>query len=150
MRLILLGENNPRADEPWHAMEPMPVNSAGYRLCHYLMRIKPKEYLRLFERANLFKARVDHITAADRKEARATFAAWCSPDMHVLLLGHAVATVLGGDANWIPFEWLPLKGVERAVYVPHSSAWSPWYNDLQNLAKARAFFDELIAEARKS
>ena len=49
----LIGEANPYGGDPKFALYPLPVNSAGGRLCRTIMRLEPRQYLHRFERFNL-------------------------------------------------------------------------------------------------
>lgn len=129
MKPVLVGEDNPNSSDPRHALYPRPKHLAGGRLCHRIMVVTEREYLRWFARANLCAG------SWSAREARATASALLDRHEVHVILGAKVAHAYG--LKFKPFEvvdapTIALDGVNRwnrFVILPHPSGRCRTWND---------------------
>jgi hypothetical protein len=136
---LLVGECNPYGIEPKFALYPLPVNSAGWRLCHKILGLDTTKYLRTFERKNLSNDPFSVVKA--REAAKQIIATHAGP---VILLGAKVC--LAFDAPYDPFTvQTSLLGPERAMYIlPHPSGRARAWNDPQAITRTRTLLREFL------
>ena len=152
MRPLLLGMCNPLSDDPEFDLYPYPEGSAGWRLWKMMPQgTRRGQYLDMFERRNLLRARAWDQTKA-REAARALL-----PELGgrlVVVLGTQVRAALGlplaeplavtetrvlavdGRRAPITFSWLAF---------PHPSGRNRWFNQPENMARARDLLQSLVA-----
>ena len=138
MRPLLVGESNPYGRDPYFALWPGPVNSAGWRLCHKILGMERAAYLAAFDRVNLCAgdwSRAEARRAAERvlRERRAAVA-----------LGARVADALGVEYRR-PFRVVELPGGQRVAVLPHPSGRCRAWNDPDSYRRARETVLTLMA-----
>lgn len=144
-RVWLIGENNPyqsdAEDGQRYAMYPEPPESAGGRLCHLILGMEQRAYLRAFERRNLL-----HQPRWSVKDARAAAFELRNViplEAPVLLLGAKVWEAWMGQPSdrlgakrWEP---LTVHCLGRVLALPHPSGLSRYWNDFKSYSAVRAF-----------
>ena len=129
-RPLLVGEDNPYGTDPRFALFPLPKNSAGWRLCHVVLGMTPREYLGSFDRANLCSEKWSWPEA--RSNARILSAKYDA----IVLLGKKVAKAFSFEKIPEPFY---LIDVDRPYYVflPHPSGRCRTWNEPGAIDRAR-------------
>lgn len=153
-RVLLVGENNPYQVDPEeaqrYAMYPSPGPSpdspagcAGWRLCHLILGMEERAYLRAFERRNLLTQPRWSVPAARAAAQRIRDA--LAPGERVILLGRRVADAWYGPGQpWDPFT-TEARGV---LALPHPSGLSRAWNDPLAFGRARAAVAALAPHLR--
>ena len=150
---VLIGEAPGRRTHPRAPLFPSPKNSAGYRLYKLTGLESRHEYLRTFDRANLFaewpgcwdkqKRPKDKWSVRDARIAAASMR-FLLTGRTVIFVGRRVSTAFGfGDLDFLEHAVDPVWKM-RVACVPHTSGRSHWYNDVDNARRAREFFDQLL------
>ena len=144
--VVLVGESNPYGADPRYALYPDPPGCAGYRLCHKVLGIDARDYLRAFERVNLLQGprwSVPKARAAASALVQRTDGGWSRPGGRPLvLLGRRVAAAFGlGDI--LPFTRVPI-GEWTFVLLPHPSGRCRAWNDPGSFERARALVLPLV------
>lgn len=163
-RAWLVGENNPYQDDPEeaqrYAMYPAPGPSpdspagcAGWRLCHLVLGMEERAYLRAFERRNLLARPRWSVPAA--RAAAAKLAEGIAAEDVVVLLGAKVWTAWsplmhpsGRPATWEPFRSYSGLGRPHVLALPHPSGLSRAWNDPLAFGRARAALLNLAPHLR--
>lgn len=147
-RVLVVGENNPYSSDPRHALLYFPAQSAGARLCYTVLSMRPRDYLRSFDRRNLLSQDKWSVPAA-RAAARA-LRAQLAPGALVVLLGKKVHDAWpphgpGCWPMWQPFtEYRGEDGPrERVLVLPHPSGLSREWNAPGSFERARRCLREL-------
>lgn len=117
MKPLLVGECNPYGDDPRLALYPDPPTSAGGRLCHRILKMGEREYLRAFDRVNLCSREWDMMAA--RLAARVVLEEANAKSRVVVVLGANVAAAFG-LRPFEPFESYYFNGA-RVLVLPHPS-----------------------------
>lgn len=137
MKPLLIGEDNPYGSDPRFALYPRPTFSAGGRLCHRILRLTEKEYIRDFERVNLCGGKWSVKEA--RKKAMELSLGRGQDTSPFVLLGTKVAKVFG--VPFEPFTVVPQPlggGAHRALIIlPHPSGLNRLWNGIDSFEKAR-------------
>lgn len=140
MKPLIVGEANPYTPYPaYYALYPWPPHSAGGRLAR-MLRMNKEEYLRAFDRVNLFEAPPATWSAPEARE-KAREVEWSTDAEVIFMLGARVAAAFG-------HRDLPVWGFrERAniitgrlvrfIYLPHPSGRCRVWNDKRAEAKLR-------------
>ncbi len=136
MKPLLVGECNPYGSEPYFALYPYPVNSAGWRLCRLVLGISRHRYLREFDRANLCAGRKWDLAEARGRATEllagarpANFAS--AARRTYVLLGKRVC-----DAFGVPFR--PFTSTRPGILVlPHPSGRSRGWHGVESWERAR-------------
>lgn len=167
-RPILIGQAPGPNTDPDYPLFPLPPRSAGGRL-QALTGLTVSGYLRTFDRTNLLyefpgargtkhSRTVDHVVDAFPVRQARIAAMALRPLLagrRVILLGRGVATAFRLDPRLEPFQWVTLhcgtgpawpRSNCQVAMVPHTSGRSRFYNDPGNVARVRAFFEQLLAE----
>lgn len=149
--IILVGEDNPHSIAPRHALYPLPVGSAGGRLCRLIMEMDPKTYIRRFQRVNLCGSGRWSAASAREHADIIRLAAW---DNHstLVLLGAKVCHAFG--IHYAPFTSTSdgrsgtfgklTQGIGGCapmpahVILPHPSGRSRAWNEPDALERARS------------
>ena len=145
MRPVLVGEANPYGGNPGYALWPEPAGCSGHRLCHKILQMDQREYLRAFDRVNL--CHQDWTLRAARQGADEVFTRFDGP---LVLLGARVCQAFRikydpfSQVHVYPSNPLGLSSTRPAVILPHPSGLSRAWNDPQSAVRAR----ELIKEVR--
>lgn len=145
-----MGEEPGPRGEPGCPLYPLPAGCAGARL-RELFGLSLTEYLRAFDRTNL-----GWRNGSDAAELRA--AAWALRPLlagrSALLLGRRVLRAFElGEPEPLSWLWLDCgrgpawdvrrKRLARVAYLPHPSGRNRWYNEEENVRRAREFLREL-------
>lgn len=146
-RVVLLGLDNPRTDDPHFALFPRPAGSAGHRLLLLIQEVSPNfsetDYLRLFDRRNLGRHPVPK-----HPEGRARL--WLNLEREfsgrrVVALGSAVRDASGLNGTTPIGEFLRTpRGLVELAWLPHPSGMNRWYNSRENRAAAGKFLSSLV------
>lgn len=128
----------------------MPLGGrAGARLAD-LCGLPVDGYLARFERVNLLSSFPGKAAKGDLfpiEEARASARALLrSGRLHgrpAVLLGGNVWRAFGYPANVEPFTWMGGGEPILLAFAPHPSGISLWWNEPENVARARRFFRRL-------
>lgn len=156
-KVLLLGMNNPLSNDPDFDLYPYPEGSTGYRLWKMLPEgTSRQDYLKVFDRRNLLRAREWDPTAAHK----AAIDLWPELDGRVVVvLGTQVRNALGLQAAEPLLArrssiFLPaglrdpsseLKAYNlRWVAFPHPSGRNRWFNDPANRYAACRLFHLLF------
>ncbi len=141
MRPLLIGMNNPLSDDPEFDLYPYPEGSTGWRLWKMMPEGTTRgQYLDMFERHNLLRAR-----AWDQAKAREA-ARDLLPKLDgrlVIVLGTQVRAALGlPGAEPLVRNRFMKDFTRRAFYFdwiafPHPSGRNRWFNQPENMARAR-------------
>ncbi len=137
MRPLLVGEVNPYGPDPQYALWPDPPGCAGHRLCHVILGMERREYLRRFDRVNLC------LGAWSMKAAReeATKILRRTPRTLVLLGAKVTDAFLPGAFR--PFQVVLVDPEFRAAILPHPSGRCRLWNDPDNITRARRAVEDL-------
>jgi len=126
------------------ALFPGPERSAGWRLCHVVMGLDPKTYLRSFDRVDLCHPKWS-MPAARKKAAE--LVAERGMDDVIVLCGVQVAAAFGvpPGAPPIRLEWVPCRALSgpRLVLLPHPSGLNRFWQRTGVIEKARAVLREV-------
>ena len=127
MKPLLLGMNNPLSDDPEYDIYPYPEGSTGWRLWKMLPEGTTRaQYLDMFDRRNLLRAREWHSAEARRA------AELLLPDLAgraVVVLGTQVRAALDLPQTE-PLVWRRCLPYEfNWIAVPHPSGRNCWYNE---------------------
>jgi hypothetical protein len=144
---LLVGEANPYGADPRCALYPEPPSSAGGRLCRQVLGLEPREYLRLFDRANLCPQRWSVREARVRAEALLD-----ERRPAYVLLGRKVAEAFGfGDRA--PFSTVLVGyslidgGADSRVYLlPHPSGLCREWNVPGAFERARRLLSPFLPD----
>ncbi len=135
----LIGETNPYqrpGDDPEHRFDLYhePPQSAGGRLCRFVLGLEPHVYRATFVRRNLLQGKWSVPLA--RTAAAALLAE--SGDAPLILLGAKVAAAFGLD--FVPFATTPLAlGRRKQVAIlPHPSGLCRIWGERDAVHKARS------------
>lgn len=139
MRPTIVGEDNPYSQDPHYALYPVPVNSAGWRLCHRIMNLNKSEYLRYFARVNLCSGAWDSAEA--KRNAEALVRSKTLEGAPLVLLGTKVCWAFG-------LMFSPFSRQGRFTILPHPSGRSRLWNTPEAIPKARALLHDMLEEAR--
>jgi len=151
MKYLLVGEtpNKSCVGEPrlWLLPDKKNKSCAASRLLE-ASGLTLREYLRAFDRTNLAKGLPPRAgkgrkfpMATARKAARRILLDDRRPG--IVVLGKRAARAFGlTDPRW--FEWTDALG-QRVVVIPHPSGVNRYYNDEENRALTRRFFEELVS-----
>ena len=138
MRPLIVGEHNPVSADPRHALYPEPAGCAGHRLCVKVMGLRPRTYLRVFERTNLLSAAAWRTGEARVAAERIT--ADCAEGRVIVLLGVRVAAAFGLPPYQRRAQSVLLVAEPRVVVValPHPSGRNRIWNAPGAVETARA------------
>lgn len=146
-RLLIVGEAPGPNTDPRHPVGPLPMSSAGGRLCN-LMGLTTREYLRRTDRINLLpvypggnwsvivaRAAADNLRCSGLLRGR-----------NVILLGSRVIEAFYGKSH-IAMCSMGLSGRGQCMigYIPHPSGRNLWYNDKKNVRKIKKFLREVLS-----
>jgi uracil-DNA glycosylase len=69
---------------------------------------------------------------------------WRRP--RVILVGRNVADAFGALQSWGWFEWFRFRGDRETEFalMPHPSGLNRWWNETENVKRARAFVEKLL------
>ena len=113
----LVGEQNPYSRDPRYDLFPEPAGSAGARLCHKILGISDRDYLRLFERRNLV-----HGTKWSRQEAVSTA---MNIATETGMLGETAPVVLLGKRAHDAWTWMIARS-EQGTLPGSLLVWTPF------------------------
>lgn len=135
MKPLLVGEANPYQTDPvraqHYALYPYPERCAGWNLCHKIMQLDEREYLRRFDRMNL----CDGKWSMKEAKKRAT-SILDGPYRPTITFGAKVTAAFG-------FEFEPFKvWIGGIVILPHPSGLSRAWNEPGAFERARAVLRE--------
>jgi hypothetical protein len=158
MKPLLVGESNPYGNDPDYALYPFPENSAGYRLCHVVLGMTMREYMRAFDRVNLMSGSKKWSLPGAREAARELLDRTPKGESAVLpshriefgqpliLLGARVARAF--RLTYTPFElhaWGDGLGDHRRILVlPHPSGRCRAWNEPGSYERARRMVREFL------
>lgn len=171
-KILILGEspNAETAGKPHLWL--LPDDSGKQNTANRLLRwsgLSRERYLELFDRDNALRRlpkRAGKGRAFSRKAAIESlgkrFEAWCRQQRRVIVLGFRLSRCFAWyDDRGLRFQWWeqrlrPLQWIRAtlvpdpdlletfpAAIVPHPSGINRWWNDHDNRAAARRFFEEL-------
>lgn len=151
---LLCGLDNPQSSDPRYALYPEPARCAGERLMK-LLGLSKRDYLRLFERANLFPTSMSYGDGEERfRKTTELLDRWVpeetDAELCVIALGAVVTGCLSSEERW--FRWQRMQFREQHYYVagvPHTSGRNRWYNDDHNRRRAIRFLRRVAEEARR-
>lgn len=136
-KILFVGMNNPRGDEP---LWPRPYNTAGhrlYRLINQAVGWEMDDYIGQTDRVNFCETgQLD----MDRARKRLGAIREITQGRRTVAVGVAAATLLGaphGDGEW--FQW---DG--NLAAIPHTSPMNFWWNDKSNWARTVQFLKETL------
>lgn len=136
MNPLLVGEDNPYGSDPRFALYPKPPHSAGGRLCHRILQITEKAYIRDFDRMNLCSGK---WSIAEARESAARILRdrlgqerVDGPVAIFVLLGSKVCNAFG-----VPFTPFSLQSCGRYIVLPHPSGRNRLWNDPMSFDLAR-------------
>lgn len=138
MKPIIVGMNNPYGARPEYALYPEPVGCSGWRLCHMVLGLTPREYLTKFDRMNLCQG--DFRIGPAR--ARAVEIAELGRSL--VLLGAKVCEAF--KVPYYPFTKTKVYGEAVAVIIPHPSGLNRQWGLPKTFEDARAAVMELLPE----
>lgn len=136
-RPLIVGESNPYGSDPRFALWPDPPGCAGERLCRLVLGLDPEEYLRRFDRQNLFIGR-GWSTPAARTAAALVVA---SGRQRLVLLGRKVQDAFGVNLAPCGVGWI--GGVAYAA-LPHPSGRCRAWNEPGAFERARTAVTKLL------
>ncbi len=137
MRTVIVG-----IDPGGNGPEPLdPAFGSGGRLAR-LAGLGPGEFLRSFDRANLYSSPGER-TPEDDLRAGANLLPVLR-GRRVVALGRRARSALGIDQGSAWFEWSPAPGGFVASSMPHPSGLSRWWNDPANVSLASSFLRGLL------
>ena len=123
-RPVLVGEANPYGADPKYALFPMPMNSAGGRLCFKVLGMEMRDYLAAFDRVNLCPQAWSKYQASEHAVKLA-----CQK-RPLVLLGSKVCSAFG--TPYTPFESRDL-----VLVLPHPSGLCRAWNVEGSYERAR-------------
>lgn len=129
MRPVLVGELNPYGPDPGYALWPDPPGCAGWRLCHKVLGMGERQYLRTFDRVNLCTGRwcdASALAAATEVLLRTRY---------VVALGAKVARAF--QLSFDPFAVREIAPYWTVVTLPHPSGRCRIWNDVGSYQRAR-------------
>lgn len=145
MKPLLVGELNPYGPDPQFALWPDPPGCAGWRLCHVILGMEEREYLRAFDRANLCLGGWSLTAARSRADELVR------ERTAIVALGAKVAS-----AFRVPFKpyrdfirCLVGSHVAHIAVLPHPSGRCRLWNDQANVNRARQFVGSVLAACSK-
>lgn len=147
-RLLVIGEAPGPNTDPRHPVGPLPLSSAGGRLCA-MMGLTSREYLRRVDRINLLPVYpggswsvIVARAAADNLRCSGLFRG-----RNVILLGRRVQEAFYGNATMPPYCQMGLSGRGQCMigFIPHPSGRNLWYNDKKNMKKVKKFLKEVLS-----
>ncbi len=153
MNTLLVGMAPGRNSNPRAPLFPAPRNSSGHRLVE-LIGLTRGEYMKMYDRVNCLpaypgadpKQKGDRFPMASAKLAAAVHRQHFR-GRRVIFIGRQVAHAFGFPKSRLDFfhwsgchEW----GYRCAV-VPHTSGCNRFWNDPENRARAREFFQDEIS-----
>jgi len=136
---LLVGEANPYSGlEPRFALYPYPENSAGGRLCRYVLGMGTEEYVRRFDRVNL--CGWDWKMKEARAKADEILADVIRLDLTAVLCGAKVAKAFGLTSVTAeePARLHHNVGGGLLVLIPHPSGLCRYWNDPNTVMRVRA------------
>lgn len=108
---VLVGECNPYGNDDEYALFPLPVGCAGWRLCHKILALPRRTYLKRFERTNLVQGTRWSMPAARERAQELQRRV----DASLVLFGSKVAQAFG-------YAFAPLsRPTDRVLILPHPS-----------------------------
>lgn len=135
MKVLFIGMNNPRGDEPFW---PAPTGSAGERLWRMIDEAVGWD-------RETFLSRTDRVNFCDgpsfsmeKARARIDEIRAMMQGRRVVLVGEVVTSLLDG-----PRVWLEPDG--EVVVIPHTSGLNRFYNDPSNRDATVALLREVLA-----
>jgi hypothetical protein len=136
---LLVGEQNPYGSDDYYALWPDPKGCAGWRLCHRILGLETRKYLRTFDRTNL----CDGPWTLDEARAKATRIAG-KRQGPLILLGAKVCQAF--NLPFAPFSvQTSFLGPDRAIYMlPHPSGRCRTWNEAGSVEKARDLLKEFL------
>jgi len=138
VRPLLVGEVNPYGPDPQYALWPDPPGCAGHRLCHLILDMGQREYLRAFDRVNLC------LGAWSTRQAReAASKILRRTPRPLILLGAKVADAFL-PKSFQPFAVVSVDPDFQAVMLPHPSGRSRLWNDSANILRARSLVERML------
>ena len=153
MRPLLIGQApGPRTD-PDLPLFPLPVSSAGGRLCKFL-GMSTTQYLRTFDRVNLLREFPGRTGTDDKFPiTKARIAAQALRPLlagrEVLLMGRGVAQAFDLEIPFLEWREVPVRRslpghehIARFGVVPHPSGRNRWHNSPENLTALSVFLGE--------
>lgn len=135
---LIVGMNNPYGTDPYYALYPLPVHSAGGRLYQMLKEatgISRHRYLEVFDRINLCSGPWSLPAARETADA-------------ISRAAHTTIVMLGKDVQRAfcmslePLESCVLDGATFHA-LPHPSGLNPWYNQFDNRQRAKELLRRL-------
>ena len=137
MKPLLVGTDNPyQRDEETamrYALHPDPPHASGGRLCHLIMGITERDYLRWFDRTDLCHPRWS-LPAAREKAARLV-GERTNTDV-IVLCGSKVAQAFG--VAYRPFSVHVTPTGPRLLILPHPSGLNRLWHAPSSVAEARS------------
>ena len=141
MKPLLVGELNPYGPDAHFALWSDPQGSAGWRLCHAILGLEQREYLRRFDRVNLCTGAWDPVHALEEAEKIV------AERLVVIALGGRVARAfkVGFDPFAVTTRWLTHErgGKTEILVLPHPSGRCRLWNDPKNAERARSAVERL-------
>jgi hypothetical protein len=136
---LLVGEDNPGADDPSWALWPAPANCAGWRMCYKVLGLTDRQYLARFDRTNLC------LNAWSLDEAREAAQKLAAEPRHIILLGAKVCQAFG--VPYQPFSRQPtlpgFPGLDLYV-LPHPSGRARAWSDPDSFERARQLLAKFL------
>ena len=146
MKPLLVGEDNPYGTDPRYALYPMPLYSAGGRLCHEILQLSTKEYIKTFDRVNLCSEKWS-LKEARGKAFDLLVTRGVGQHDHFVLFGSKVCKAFNQEFK--PFESVIFPtGPAREVLLtilPHPSGRNRIWNEPGSIEKAREMLHRLMA-----
>lgn len=149
---LIVGRDNPYSQDPRYALFYEPAGATGASLCFRILEMDPRDYMRVFDRANLCVGGWSKPTA--RESARAILE---RPRKALILLGKDVAEAFGLGRDWEFLESTELlsqhkreRGRFQVVYrtptivLPHPSGRNRLWNDQMLRRRAREAVRDLL------
>lgn len=141
LRPILVGEANPYGGDPAFALYPSPEGSAGERMCHEILCMNIRTYLKGFRRVNLCP------TSWSMPQARRTALELLREiptgsifsHKRLILLGSKVASAFGVPST--PFQVVD----EILLVLPHPSGRCLVWNQEDSMDQVRGCLREFLA-----
>lgn len=146
-KVLFVGEA-PTPENVGSPLDPHCCDS-GRRLLRYT-GWEVDEFLHgLADRTNVFPWPMPRWAPADARQARLNMQALVTRYERVVLLGRKVASAFQHDGEFFAWQrWFCVEGgVQRYWAVcPHPSGANRWWNDPDNVKKARRFFNRLATD----
>ncbi len=144
---LLIGESNPYGSDPYFALYPSPEGCSGHRLCCLILKMRRKNYLDAFDRANLCDGPWDARQARERagelwKEARRL------ERPALILLGQKVARAFAvpGQRPADPFTIETNCTNTVVLTLPHPSGLCRLWNEPDAMGHARVLVAEVCPD----